>query len=89
MSGHTPEPWVPEGLVDNIHIVQLHAPHIRVCFLTSDGPVKANAYLIAAAPKLLRCLKVIVDTYGGDDPARDAPMLKSARQAIADAEGRT
>lgn len=53
---HSPAPWIWEGPADNIHVVQAKAPHMRVCFLTSNGPTVANANLIAAAPELYRML---------------------------------
>lgn len=53
MSEHSPAPWIADGPPDNIHILQANAPHMRVCFMTSNGPTEANAGLIAAAPELL------------------------------------
>jgi NTP pyrophosphatase (non-canonical NTP hydrolase) len=48
-----------DGPSDNIHILVKGAPHLRVCFMTSNGPTDANARLIAAAPDLLEVLKAI------------------------------
>ena len=57
MSTHTPGPWAYDGPPDNIHVVQADHPHMRVCFLTSNGPTEANARLIASAPDMLAALK--------------------------------
>lgn len=44
------ESWTWHGPPDNIHVVEAARPHMRVCFLTSNGPTVARANLIAAAP---------------------------------------
>ena len=59
MSEHTPGPWFADGPPDNIHILQEACGHIRICFLTSDGPTEANANLIAAAPELLEAAELL------------------------------
>ena len=46
----TPGPWYAEGPTSST-IVWSDTDH-RVCFLTSDGPARENAALIAAAPDL-------------------------------------
>ena len=53
---HSPGPWSWDGPQDNIHVVQSNAPHVRVCFLTSNGPTEANARLICEAPAMLSAL---------------------------------
>jgi hypothetical protein len=50
---HSKAPWIYDGPRNNIHVVQEDEPHMRVCFLTSDGPTVANAKLICASPDLL------------------------------------
>lgn len=55
MDKPTPGPWSFDGPDYNI-IIWGAKPETRVCFLTSDGPTKANARLIAAAPDLLEAL---------------------------------
>ena len=50
---HSPGPWIYDGPDDNIHVLQGDNPDMRVCFLTSNGPTRANAQVIAAAPELL------------------------------------
>lgn len=52
IKGFTAGPWIADGPPDNIHILVEAAPHLRVCFLTSNGPTEANARLIAAAPTM-------------------------------------
>lgn len=54
MSEHTPTPWAadPDDREDmewNIHIVEASQPHMRVCFMTSNGPAEANAAFIVEA----------------------------------------
>ena len=56
MSEHTKGPWAVFGEPTNYHVCMEQMPHMRVCFLTSDGPTTANAFLIAAAPELLEAL---------------------------------
>lgn len=56
----SPGPWIAEGPPSNIHIVQADAPHMRVCFLTSNGPTVANAAVLAASWDMLAILKEIV-----------------------------
>ena len=51
---HTPGPWEldndeREGMEWNIHVVQTNHD-MRICFMTSDGPARENAELIALAP---------------------------------------
>lgn len=59
---HTDGPWSFDGPDDNI-IVWGPGPEQRVCFLTSNGPARANAHLIAAAPDLLAGMKRLVRDY--------------------------
>jgi hypothetical protein len=54
VSEHTPTPWAadPDDREDmewNIHIVEASQPHMRVCFMTSNGPAEANAAFIVEA----------------------------------------
>ena len=58
---HSKAPWIFDGPPDNIHIVQQNEPHMRVCFLTSDGPTEANARLISAAPDLVEAAILLED----------------------------
>ena len=51
------EKWAWDGPPDNIHVFQADAPHMRICFLTSDGPTEERANLIAAAPEMLEALR--------------------------------
>ena len=47
----TPGPWAAEG-PDHAVIIYGPEPDVRVCFMTSDGPARPNARLIALAPEL-------------------------------------
>jgi hypothetical protein len=54
MAKHTPAPWVADpddrdGMEWNIHVVEAARPHMRICFMTSDGPSEANAAFIVKA----------------------------------------
>ena len=65
MTSHTPGPWIADpddrpGMEWNIHVVQADSPDNRICFMTSNGPSRANARLIAAAPDLLAALSALV-----------------------------
>lgn len=94
-AAHIPGPWIADGPPSNIHIVQARAPHMRVCFMTSDCPTVANARLVAAAPKLLAAVKgllahsCIADSASEDKDIEDHAAERAARSAIAEVEGRT
>lgn len=91
------ERWDYDGPLDNIHVFERDRPHMRVCFMTSDGPTEERARLIAAAPDMLRALKAsrlyveILEKHL--DPTLDpaAPTIREhasmVRAAIAKAEG--
>ena len=68
---HSPGPWAFHGPRSNIHVCEAKRPHMRVCFLTSDGPTTDNARLIAAAPDLLKALleiqEICTNKFGGAD----------------------
>lgn len=55
------EKWAWGGEPENIHVVQEDAPHMRICFLTSDGPTEERANLISSAPDMAEALKPFVD----------------------------
>lgn len=87
---HTSEQW--EVIGDdpaNLHVVQADAPHLRVCFLTSNGPTEERARLIAAAPDLLEALRRLLATtaHNNDDKHEDGCrcVIHEARAAIAKA----
>lgn len=72
-SKHTPGPWSVdpddrEGMEWNIHIVAKDDRDMRICFMASNGPVEANAHLIAAAPDMLAILQRIAVSYPGYIP---------------------
>lgn len=87
------ESWTWEGPPDNIHVVEADRPHMRICFLTSNGPTVKRANLIAAAPELLESLKVTVRMLEaahrelGMYTAHDK-RITAAQAAIAKSEGR-
>jgi hypothetical protein len=74
-----------------------NAPSIAIAAIAyADNRVKpgdvvaenqANARLIAAAPELLHCLKVILDHTDGDEMLEAQLHLDFVRAAIAKAEG--
>lgn len=70
---HTPGPWIADGPAENIHILVEAHPHMRVCFMASDGPTKANARLIAAAPDMLYAIEQLIDgaAYDGQIKTHD------------------
>lgn len=84
-----PERWTVDGDDPaNLHVVVAGAPHLRVCFLTSNGPTEARARLIAAAPELLRQLQYALDNIEGIMNGNDLPstaILRHGREAIAKA----
>lgn len=91
MGEHSPGPWIADGPPHNIHILEAARPHMRVCFMTSDGAAVANANLIAAAPELLAALKAIARQYENQNVNHvDFRVLAKtlADKAIAKAEGR-
>jgi len=86
MSGHTPGPWlqVASGpwvvggggrMVALLHTANPPAPH----------EYAANARLIAAAPEMLKALKVARDWLSDEDPEWEPRKIVDA--AIAKAEG--
>ena len=91
---HTPGPWRVFTTLSGGQIIgigELTGDGVADCgfgvWRGGSEEALANARLIAAAPDLLHWLTVLVETYGGPDPRRDAPNLKSARAAIAKATG--
>jgi hypothetical protein len=97
ISKHTPGPWSFDGPAHNIHVREAARPEMRICFMTSDGPARANARLIAAAPDMLAALRDMRHHFG--NPKRDEWLSDAAfgealradaraRDAIAKAEGR-
>ena len=101
MSGHTPGPWKLETVQTSVGLCHKIGPfpwrsgkENNACvyddYASATNPVTqellANARLIAAAPDLLHCLKVIVGHADGLD--LDAALhLDEARAAIAKAKG--
>lgn len=90
MSKHSAARWIWDGPPDNIHVLEADRPHMRVCFLTSNGPTVERANLIAAAPELLEALKdatLALALLAGADEGHQK-YLTAARAVIAKAEGR-
>jgi hypothetical protein len=92
MDKPTPGPWSFDGPDYNI-IIWGAKPETRVCFLTSDGPTKANARLIAAAPDLLEAAQYAIayladaDDAEYDDEGEEICPFERLRAAIAKATG--
>jgi len=97
----SPAPWAWEGPSDNIHVVQVGQPNMRVCFLTSNGPTEANANLIASSPDMYAALKAVLPLLQAMDSEdqrkaeakgcglgyRGLPALTLVEAAINKAEG--
>lgn len=64
MTRHTSGPWTFHGPRHNIHVCQAANPDWRICFMTSDGPTRENARLIAAAPDMLAELQRLLTLFG-------------------------
>lgn len=88
---HTPGPWVHLGVGDIVQqasLTQEHIVDVAAVFCTSDDATgEANARLVAAAPDLLFCLKVICSHAEGDERLDARLHLEEARAAIAKATG--
>lgn len=83
---HTPGPWLRLGVGDIVQ--QEHIVDVAAVFCTSDDATgEANARLVAAAPDLLFCLKVICSHAEGDERLDARLHLAEARAAIAQATG--
>jgi hypothetical protein len=85
---HTPGPW----RVNKHNPFRVAAGHNLAIADTSELAAEpeechANARLIAAAPELLHCLKVILDHADGDEMLEAQLHLDFVRAAIAKAEG--
>ena len=83
---HSPLPWALDRDQEsawNVHIVQANAPHMRVCFMTSDGPSEANARLIVssvnAVPALVAALESAREYVDADT---DTDRADGSRQAV-------
>jgi hypothetical protein len=97
MKDHSPGPWAVSeddrpGMSYNRHVVQARRPHLTVCFMTSDGPNKANATLIAAAPDLLALARQYASECAecmgkavSDDTGRDCEQCADIRAVISKA----
>jgi len=98
-SKHTPGPWFFDGPSDNLIVWEWNRPDNRICFMTIDGPARANAHLISAAPDLLHVATlfaasieymIAADRKNGDDEGASMKgiTLNVVKAAIAKAEGR-
>lgn len=89
IAGHTPGPWIETG--KTIRSGSLHVAD--VIYAANEAIGQANARLIAAAPELLKALKVAngILTAMVADSRNDLhhAAVALARAAIAKAEGRT
>ena len=88
---HTPGPWLHLGvgnIVQQASLTQDDIVDVAAVYGTSDkATAEANAKLVAAAPDLLFCLKVICSHAEGDERLDARLHLEEARAAIAKATG--
>jgi hypothetical protein len=100
MTEHTPGPWtVEEYGDDDCPALVIHRDsENRVCFMATPGShgdpakIEADAYLIAAAPDLLRALQDML-AWAGTPQEQASPSwiigaCQRSRDAIAKAKGR-
>lgn len=90
---HTPGPWQVRSLAPNIAL-QIVGSHIVIAALptlNNEPWAPANARLIAAAPKLLAALQVILALDDGDNAELwdFAAEFEAGRAAVAEALGET
>ena len=85
MSKFTPGPWRVQNWAcpDTGDAIVVDAGNNVVAL----AECAANVRLIAAAPELLHCLKVILDHADGDERLEVSLHLDIARQIVAKAEG--
>jgi hypothetical protein len=96
MQSEAAEEWACIGPPENIHVVNAAQPHLRICFLTSDGPTVKRGHLIAASPALLSGAKALRAAQRAYMASRGNEALgkavgdaaESLDAAIAKAEGR-
>lgn len=88
---HTPAPWMIEEYGDDetpTLVIHRGETESRICFMATPGSrgdpamIKADAKLIAAAPDLLKQLKLMVELFDG----YQGMELRWAKDAIAKAE---
>lgn len=77
-----PEEWIADGSPENIHILVAEKPHIRVCFMTSDGPTEERAAIIAQAPSLHAALKEMVNAWEPDKGGSDHAIWEWAQDIL-------
>ena len=87
---HTPGPWTLTAEGESVHDVHGFIAHIKG---RTVDELRANARLIAAAPKLLAALKAWLTATmfivsKGNQPALEA-LYKQSEAALDAAEGRT
>jgi len=86
---HTPGPWQVETVGDTVFVTQGDRPRSLVSLLQMNGPcvfynnADNDARLIAAAPDLLKALKVFAEVAARPSVAD----IVFAREVIAKAEG--
>jgi hypothetical protein len=81
------EKWTWIGEPENIHVVEASHPHMRICFMTSDGPTEERANLIAAAPDMAEALWQLLDDMGEDGLCVCPAAKEQARAAYLKAIG--
>lgn len=87
--GHTPGPWVEDGLYICFGEAASGVTLAKVFEATDDGVGDhANARLMAAAPDLLEALQGAIQVWEGDGTTNIGDWLANAHTAIAKATGK-
>lgn len=95
---HTPGPWISgqDGIViseSGLWIAKADHPSkmlagTNVPSKAKADKMRANAHLIAAAPELLKFLKILADRLDTDPSKEYQTILDGALKVIAEAEGK-
>lgn len=83
MSAHTPGPW-KIGKIGNCVIYSKEGEVIADVYTKN---ARANTRLIAAAPRMLEALEMIVRGLRGENDLVDTDLLDVARAILRDVEG--
>lgn len=83
-----PEEWIADGPPNNIHVLLADAPHMWVCFMTSDGPAEERARMISMAPSAICALREMVNAWEPDEGGSDHAIWEWAKDILAKVDGR-
>ena len=93
MDKHTPGPWKVDEAEDlPIGVIEDNEDGGGICDVNRIGEEAiANAHLIAAAPKLLKAVRLFMEQYDipGDRDRASRPEIRAAYEALAQVEGRS